>query len=71
LSGVGLEDAPERRQLLDERADALRQRQPQDRGQEVGLRVERKLARYRFGLFETPARPITARLTTALPRRPP
>ena len=37
------ENAAERRQLLDKRAKAHRQRQSHDRGKEVGLGVDRNL----------------------------
>ena len=44
-------DAADRRQLLDERAKAHRQCQAQDRGKQIGLGVDRKPPRYRFGLL--------------------
>ena len=46
-----VEDAAQRRQLLDERAEAHRQRQPQDRGEQIGLGVDRKPSRDRLGLL--------------------
>ena len=53
ISGVGVENVTQRRQLGDERAKALRQRQSQDRPEKICLCVERQLACNALSLLVT------------------